>query len=339
MAYNIFMGINIVGDDAEVVDSPDERGESVSIDPDIQEPRSDSHETLLQASKTLTDQLTEDLSGVAEVSTVQMPGLEGREMIRIDVSDKETWASEENLRKLLNPFGEVLFDSYRDRDDPSVFPVDDPEAREKFFQENMIGTDLSLSDDVYVVAEQGRVIGLMCSRSVEFANGMRADEALLTGVVRSQEGTPLGRQLYEFMLENTTSDALISVSHTPSAVKNGIRLGDAKGWNVYYGGLRDGDPGKQMTEAETSMLARVEGGMKAMVADDPDIGHFQDGIPPHYISYGDLGIPPRKLEELRFKEGDPLRGTFEDLIHWQMENRPEHTIYGMLISIRKSAVS
>lgn len=267
------------------------------------------------------------------------PGLEGKEVFKVRVTDKEAWASEENLRKLLPPFGEVLFDSYRDRDDPSVYQDDDPESLEEFFQENMIGADLSFSDDVYVVAEQGRVIGLMCSRSVEFADGMRADEALLTGVVRSHEGTPLGRQLYEFMLENTQSDALISVSHTPSAVKNGIRLGDAKGWNVYYGGLRDGDPGKQMTEAEMSMLARVEGGMKAMVADDPDIGHFQEGVPPHYISYGDLGIPPRKLEELRFKDGDPLKGTFEDLIHWQTGNCPEHTIYGMLISLRKSAVS
>lgn len=102
----------------------------------------------LTTGRTLADKLGEDLSGIADVRSVQCPGLEGKEMIEIRVTDKEKWQSEDNLRNLFGPFGEVLFDAYRDRDDSAVFREDDPKLLEEFLDRNRGEAHLS-PDTIY----------------------------------------------------------------------------------------------------------------------------------------------------------------------------------------------
>jgi hypothetical protein len=286
----------------------------------------------------VTETLKHDFAGIADVSSLSLPGFEGKEVFRIKVKDKEKWASEEELRKLSKTFLEVAFYGYKDRDDKTEFREDDPEFVETSFKENMIGTDLSLSDDIIGVAENGKLQGFISFSGYELEDGSKADKLMLTAVHPSQEGrTDLSKKLYKAAFENLESDYLIGASHTPSAIKNRISVAEQNGWQTYYSGYRNGDEGAEMTDNEKKLLEMAENAIKKDCANDPDLMDFQEGLPPHYISYGDLGIPPRKLKELRFKAGEAsLHETMEDLVTWQMDNRPEHCIYGILVSIRKS---
>lgn len=288
----------------------------------------------LSASKTLSDSLREDFEGVADVASFESPDFPGRKFIEIHVTDEPKWRSEKYLRKLISPFGEILFHAYGDRESNEKWRPDDPDFIEDFFRENLVGTDLSLSDRIYVVAEQGRVQGFISTHSSLLEDGTPADQLMLIAVQPDQERTGLGKSLYKFTLEHLDSDVAYGVSHTPSAVRNGISVGADAGWSTYYCGHRNGDSGIDLTPDERLLVDKVQSHAKQQAATDDEIGHFQKGLPDEYISYGDIGIPPRRMEELRFRLDDPLRRTFEDLIRWQTENRPEHCIYGMLTLVR-----
>jgi hypothetical protein len=300
----------------------------------VMDTREDVSDSLVKSdNQGLADKLKADFAESAEIKMMPVPEKKGMDLIEIKVKDKERWASEGELRKLMDPFGEVVFNAYKDREDPTVYNKNDPDFMEKCFQDNMVGTDLSFSDTIYAMAEKGVIQGFVSFRDLQ-VEGMKASELMLLATHPNQKGTSLGSKIREMAFTMIDSDAIAGVSHTPSSIKGANKLTKKMGWRNYFCGYKNGDQNIPLTSEETEEVKKVEDAIKLGVKNDDTIGGLQEGIPDHYVSYGQFGIPPRKLKELKFNKDDSLQKTFEDLIGWEEKNRPGDCIYGIEVTLR-----
>lgn len=289
----------------------------------------------------LAEDLSRKFGDVADVTPLQLPGpeFEGKEVFEISVADLKKWAYVRNLRKLVPAFGETLFEAYKDRDDKTKYDEGDKAFMDKFFENDMNGTDLSISKEIIVVAEGGKVKGFIGFRDypLEGRGDVKAGSVTLVAVHPDLRKGGLAKKLYEVGFNQSGYDAIVGLSHTPSAMKLRIFPEDS-GWKFYYAGAKNGDQSLPLSESERKLLGFFGSALKKENAEDPDIGKFQAGIPDNYISYGDLGIPPRKPKEVDVEKGGPLARTILKLVNWQRKNRPEDCIYGMAISVKDSAL-
>ena len=94
----------------------------------------------------LRDVLEEELEGIL-VEDIKVPaGLEGKEVFRISIKDKEKWLSPGNLDVLAKHFGEDLWNIFVDRENPPPFRSYDPEFMEAFKQDFLMEGDIANAD-------------------------------------------------------------------------------------------------------------------------------------------------------------------------------------------------
>lgn len=284
--------------------------------------------------------LEQKLAGIATVEDVKnLPNselLKGKEVFAIKVKDKEKWRSDENFKNLVPAFARILHDVFEERDaeSRSDFPIDDSKFVEHLLEEYFRYSDIAEADTIYAIAEGEKVIGLYMDKDFEIEGFNNARYSLLTCVDKSRRDKGYGELLSRINFANADADVIVRLTHTPAAVRNRLNTGNEYGFNSYFCGYRDGDRSKPLSDREMELLAMAKRGIDAQTT-EYELGGLQDGVPDAYVSYGTEGISPRRMEEVNFPEGNPLRETFQELVDWQQKNRPDDCIYGTLIHINR----
>ena len=77
------------------------------------------------------------------------PSLEGREILRLDITDRDAFLDVENLRLLIPVFGQIIFDVFSDRQNPQPIEFNASYTEEYFIKEYFSSGDLGNADSVY----------------------------------------------------------------------------------------------------------------------------------------------------------------------------------------------
>lgn len=287
----------------------------------------------------LAQTLKAEIGDIADISPFDLSGpeLKGREVFEIRVKDMAKWKSPENMRKLVPAFGETVFYGYKDAKDPTVYDEKDDVFMEKFFKSDMTGTDLSVSNRIVAVAEGWKVNGFLSLTDVIVPgfDGMNVGNVNLTAIHPKNRGSGLARKFQEICVEHSGYDVILGLSHTPEALKLAIPENN-KDWEMYYTGAKNGDSSIPLTEPEQRLVDAVGTAMRKKYAGYKLIGKFQNGLPLHYVSFGDLGMAPRRADEVDVKKGGPATQKLLEMIDWQQKNRPDECIYGIVFLAKKS---
>jgi len=285
----------------------------------------------------LKDKLGASLAGTAKIEEVKPPengNLKGKEVFAVKVEDPEKWATKENMRKLFPHFGRIICEAFEDKENEGSFNPNDTEFMENLFKEHFLEGDISVTDTIYVVADKGEIEGFFMTHDDLIADH-NCTSVVLTSVKRELRSKGLNKDLYRMAFENSDADAFVGVSHTPGAVKNRLAIGEEMGFNSYYCGYKNGDQNTATPAEDSKMLKEIEEGLRAKAV-EYGYGEFQNGLPPHLISYGHSGIPPRRIEDVNLDPTSPLYKTFQKLTAVSDDpKRKDETIYGTLINVRR----
>ena len=136
----------------------------------------------------LRDVLGKELEGV-QIEDVKVPeGLEGKDVFRISVKDKEKWLSPGNLDVLAKHFGKDIWGIFINRDDPAPFRSDDPSFMDRFKQEYLLKGDIAEAVSIYMVCEGGKILGFYMLKRVDLEDGSKPVYALLTHINHEVRG-------------------------------------------------------------------------------------------------------------------------------------------------------
>lgn len=190
----------------------------------------------------LSDIFRTKLTGV-EINKVETPqGLEGKDVFKIEIKDKEKWMSEGNLEALTQYFGPDIFRVFEDRDNPEPFEADNPEFVKEFKQNYLVNGDMGSADNLYVISEGEEIQGFYMLKYITLKDGSRAAYVLLTHIHPSARGTSgLNKKLNEIAFRNTDVRAFIALSHTPPNVKDRLQIGRENGYDGYFAGFPNGN--------------------------------------------------------------------------------------------------
>jgi len=289
----------------------------------------------LRQPSALQQKLAADLFGVADVERVINPpeGLNGKDVLRINVTNKKEWETVENLRKLAPAFGKIIYDVFKD-DGKSADVIGTDEFVRRYFVEG----DMAGASDMYVVADEGgKVEGLYLQGDVESAGPLNMKYILLTCVDKNLRGQGMGKDLYRLIFSRQDVDAFVGITHTPSVVSSRVRIGDEFAYDTFFAGSKNGDADLAISDPERNALKLAYAGIDAQT-EHYGMGELQEGVPEDYVNYGADGIAPRTMEEVEAIPNQQLRSRFENLVGWQQTNRPGECIYGKIVTLKRFAV-
>jgi hypothetical protein len=261
--------------------------------------------------------------------------LGNREVFTVTIHDKEKLKEEMTLRALIPHFGKMAFEIFEDRtvEEPE-FELPDEEAISEFVDDYLRGGDLGSTDKIYVMAEEGKVVGFFFLKNAELENGDKIDHILLTSMDGPFRGSGMHKQLSRIVFENEDVDGFTALTHTPELVKSFVGMSEKEGFDAYFCNKKNADANIALTEEEKKTLDLYKKDIDRQVS-EYEFDDLQTGIPDEYTSYGDSSIPPRRMEEVKLPEGDPVHQTFKDMIEWGEKNRPNEAIYGSLYMVKK----
>jgi hypothetical protein len=261
--------------------------------------------------------------------------LGSKEVFTVTIHDKEKLKEELTLRALIPHFGRMAFEIFEDRktENPEL-NLPDEEAISEFVENYFRGGDLGSTDKIYVMAEGGKVQGFFFLKNGELANGDKINHILLTSMDGPFRGSGMHKQLSRIVFENEDVAGFTALTHTPELVKSFVGMSQDEGFDAYFCNRKNGDASIALSEEERRTLALYKGDIDRQV-NEYEFDDLQEGLPVGYTSYGKDSIPPRRMEEVKLPEGDPIGKTFREMIGWGNENRPGQALYGSLYMVKK----
>lgn len=281
------------------------------------------------------DKLAGILDGVAEVTFLEER--EGSNVCRITVTDKARWP--EKLKELCPYFGPLLHEGiYADTQ-----PMPEGADLEEFF----VHEDIALADRMIFTAKGDHVRGFIFEEDGKKLShrDTPSHNLLMNCIERGARNGKWGSYLYGKLLAEHPNDALISATHTPAAVKAGIRSGNREGFRTYYCGKRFTDPDAEpipLTPLEEEIIREMESRYVAEVM-DPDYGldldpDAQTELEPfHCFTAGEASTISWTDEHTWQGRQCPLGDVFNGIRDYVMKSgRQKEGIYGMLIRLPES---
>jgi len=285
----------------------------------------------------LSTRLTRELAGIATVRILEEPKKEGerpREILQIDITNREKWQSPECQRKFLPLIGVILQQTFFPEKDPNDWT---PDGLVREYHD----CDPDFTDRIILLTNGQRVTGFSM---VKKCNNTQTDNIPVVALqLRSVEagkrykGT--GAHLIHLIRQTYPDAIIISATHTPAAVTATKRHADASGEPFYFCGYRNGDSSLINTPAEEHTITEAEESYRDMLR--VDYGGLdeeeQKGIPPHCVNYGEGSIS--WTDDHQWKPGDtsPIAATFNQLRKSVFDQgRQQEGIYGMATVLPKN---
>lgn len=284
-----------------------------------------------QAAGKLSERLIKVLKG-AEVENLKS-NAEGKEYLKIKISDRLAFNEILDTDEMVEIFGKALLQFWAPKNQDVDFDLADPQIRDQA-KELLRDGDLSVSDSIYIEAENGKLVSFLCG--AEINTGPKEKDFFINAgfIAPEKRKQGLAKEL-NYLFEGKKYPAIMSTTISPAAVVETLKVAKANGYDGFYCGHLDGELGKSGTKAQEREIAILDQiirnlYVKAGLAEDS----FK--MPHNFIVVNEnQGMEPIKKEELKFKPGDPLRETFEQEVLKVQEQFAPNQIYGILICLRK----
>jgi hypothetical protein len=280
----------------------------------------------------LKETLSKTLKGVTFGEVQNKPEkLGNKDIFTITIKDREKFLEEGNLRKLIPYFGRMVFATFEERHE-NVIPqlnLTDEESTKQFVDDFFRQGDLGSTDKIYIMSEGETVQGFYFLKNCKLPNGDKVDHILLTNMDRPYQGTGSFKQLTKTVMDNEDVTGFTALAHTPELVKSYIKLGKTENLDVFFCNKKNGDAGIPLTKDDEETLKLYQTDIARQVG-EYEFNDLQTGLPEGYTSFGTGSIPPRRMDEVKLPEEDPVRKTFEDMIGYGDRERPGETIFGKL---------
>lgn len=176
---------------------------------------------------------------ISEIATTERINEQGLTVFRIDVHDKDVWASEQSAEVLLPYFGELATQAYASRDEKRRLDLNDLETRAEAIA-NIADGDLSIANCVYCVMDKDRVVGFLVAEEVELSDTKNACNLSIVVTHDDYRNLGIGKELERHLFSSEKYDTITGCSSTPGAVIVRMDIGEQYGYTTYYCGYKNG---------------------------------------------------------------------------------------------------
>jgi len=289
----------------------------------------------------LSTRLERELAGIATVRVIEQPGRkegeQAREVLQIDITNREKWQSPECQRKFLPLIGVILQQTFFPEKDPNDWTPDE-------LVNEYHGCDPDLPDRILLIAEGQQITGFSmvkrCQNTKTDHIPVVAQQLVSVEAGERYKGT--GTELMSLIRQTYPDAAIVSATHTPAAVIVKKRHAALNGENFYFCGHRDGDSSLTNSTDEERIISEAEESYREMLRTDYgglDEGE-QKGIPPHCVNYGVNSIAWADEHQWRQEDTSPLAATFNQLRKSVFDQgRQQEGIYGMATVLPKKCLT
>lgn len=270
--------------------------------------------------------LREEMADCTRINSAEKTP-DGKHEISFEVTDKKKWL--EKLKTMLPQIGELYYLTYEPKDSGRKYEDEDVQAE----LVDLLGSedaDYYGTDKMYLVANDEKVEGFQALRNYTASDGRSVLYEVLTAVREDAQGKKIGEQLMRQLLTKETADAVVSVSLVPAAMKVAMRIAKESGNMAYFGGYRYGEKGNLPTEEERIALKPL---YDVLTVQEwrPEF-HTTAEVPEGYVPIeAECAMPPLEAKDIKFKPGDPLGETFEEMLKIQQGCPEGTTIFGLAV--------
>ncbi|MFA6322546.1 MAG: GNAT family N-acetyltransferase [Candidatus Buchananbacteria bacterium] len=257
----------------------------------------------------------------------------GMQAFEIRVKDKDKWQTEEEMKKLVDSFGDLAMKAYGSRENPPVYDRNNPESVAKALEDIADG-DISIGDRVFVVSDNEKVVSFLVVEEFDTSDERKLGYVALNVTAPDQRNKGYAAELLREYIKNGDAEIIMGISSTPAAIQIGHNIAKEFGFQNYFCGYKDGVYGDRGTPEEQAEIDKLHKEIetewrKAEVT-------IEDEMPAGYIVIDEKNGPirPLKAEEMKFPQGSPLEKTFREGLLPVQEKFMPHTVYGIDLAIR-----
>jgi hypothetical protein len=281
----------------------------------------------------LGDQLARFLKGV-KVEKLEIENKTQREIIKLEVTDREKWVESLPSEKMLEIFGQSLVQAFGPRDQIINYDLNDPKIRTEALESLREG-DFSIADSIYIIAEQGKLIAFLAGNDLALENGESAYFVDLAFTVPEKRNQGHLKQIYTEIFKDRKYQAVLGTSVTPGAVKQRLNVGKQFGYDNFFMGYLNGDLKNRGTLKQQEQIKKLSGMIHVLYV-AADLSRSLEKTPEDYvvIRQETEPMPPPTAESMKFKQGEALDQIFKQVLSIQEQYQPD-SIYGFLISLRQ----